>query len=238
MTPLLVVGLGLAAILAGTLLLRAYGPRARVGRLLAVTPGVSIAVARELALAGRGRYLRVEGRLDADDEFPDEGGRPLVFRRERLEARVDGRWRTLSDERRSIPFRLRHGLDAIAIDADALDAGVVVIPRVAEGTAGEVTGRVPAELPADAPVRLVVEALSTVDQATVLGVPTTSGSGEPVMGTGGGRPLVVSTMADPEAMRVLAGGGRRRPLLAAASLFAGLVLMTVGFGWALLSGGL
>lgn len=236
MTPLLVVGLGLAAIAAGALLLRTYGPRARVGRLLTVTPRVSIAAARDLAAAGRGRYVRVEGRLDADDEFPDEGDRPLVFRRARLNARVDGRWRTLTEERRSVPFRVREGLDVIAIDADALDAGVVVIARVFEGAAGEVPGRLPVQLPADTPVRLVVETLSSIDQATVMGVPAAAPDGEPRMGTGGGRPLVVSSLADPEAMRVLAGGDRRRPVLAAAALFTGLVLMSAGFGWALLSG--
>lgn len=238
MNPLLVVALGLAAIATGTLLLRTYGPRTRVGRLLGVTPRVSIAAARELAATGRGRYLRVEGRLDADDELADEGSRPLVFRRARLEARVGSRWRTLSDERRSVPFVVREGLDAIAIDADALDAGVVVIPRVSEGTAGEVPGRLRAELPTDTPVRLVVETLSSIDHATVLGLPIAARGGEPRIGAGGGRPLVVSTVADPEAMRILAGGDRRRPVVAAAAFFAGLILLAVGLGWALLAGGL
>ncbi len=228
----------MTAIAAGTFLLRSYGPRARVGRLIGVAPRYTIAAAREMAAAGRGRYMRLEGRLDADSALADAGDQQLVFRRARLEARLDGHWRTLNDERRSVPFFVRDGSDTISIDSDALDAGVVVIPRVSEGSAGDVPGRLPVGLPADTPVRLVVETLSSVDHATVLGVPLAGEDGEPRIGAGGGRPLVVSTVADSEAMRILAGGDRRRPVVAAAALFAGLILLAVGFGWALLTGGL
>src|SRR5665811_1118096 len=87
-TPLFVIAAGIVAIAIGSLLLRSYRPRVRVGRLLAVTPTVTIAAARGLASAGARRYVRVDGRLDADEVFPDEHDRPLVFRRRRVEARL------------------------------------------------------------------------------------------------------------------------------------------------------
>jgi len=47
--PLIVIAAGIVAIAIGTLLLQSYGPRVRVGRLLAVTPAVTFAAARRQA---------------------------------------------------------------------------------------------------------------------------------------------------------------------------------------------
>jgi len=236
-TPLLPIVLGLAAIALGSLLLRSYGPRARVGRLLAVTPVVSIADALALARAGRRRYVRIAGRIDADEELPDESAQPLVFRRVRVEARRDRAWRLLDETRTSVPFAVRDGLDAIPIDDAALGDGLVVVPREWEATAGEVPGQLPVELPPATPVRLRTEQLSAVDHATVLGVPANGPGGRPWMTAGTGRPLVVCALGDEEAMCILAEGDRRRPLVAAGALGAGLLLLAVGLGWALLAGG-
>ena len=80
------------------------------------------------AVGGPARYVRVSGRVDAEDEFEDDAHRPLVLRRTRLQVR-DGRdWHSIEDRREAVPFSVRDGLDAIAIDSDALDAGLVVIP--------------------------------------------------------------------------------------------------------------
>ncbi len=242
MTPFVVIAAGLAAIAVGTLLLRTYGPRVRVGRLLAVTPAVDIVEARSLAAQGLRRYVRVDGRLDADDEFPDESARPLVFRRRRVEARRGRDWRLLDEQRDVVPFRLREGLDEIDVDADALDVGLVTLVRESIGTAGEAAAALPpamlAGLPDDATVRLRIEHLSSVEHATVLGMPVASGDGRVTMTAGTGRPLVVSTLERDEAMRVLAEGRRARPLAAAAALGGGLMALAVGFLWALLAGGL
>ena len=43
---------------------------------------------------------------------------------------------SIEDRREAVPFEVREGLDAIAIDADALDDGLVVMPRESVGTAG------------------------------------------------------------------------------------------------------
>jgi len=246
-SPLVVIVAGLVSIGLGSLLLRTYGVRGRVGRLLAVTPAVGIAAARDIAAAGARRYVRVEGRLDADDDFPDENERPLVFRRRRLEARRGRGWAVLEERRDAVPFRVREGLDAIDVDVDALDAGLVTLVRESAGTAAEAVAALPAataplppslaSLPPMTPVRLRIEQLSSVEHATVLGVPVVLADGRVAMTSGTGRPLVISTLERAEAMRVLAGGSRARPAAAAAALGGGMAALAVGLAWALVAGG-
>ena len=232
-TPLILLVAGLIALVAGWLVLSSFGPRFRVGRLLASTPTVSVADALALS-AGPGRYVRVSGRVDAEDEFEDDAHRPLVLRRTRLQLR-DGRdWRSIEDRREAVPFSVRDGLDAIAIDADALDAGLVVIPRESVGTAGDAPDRVPAGTVPETPVRLLVEQVSSVEHAIVLGVPSPGPAGEPRMTAGLGRPLVLTTLDQDEAMRVLAGSHARRPLVAAICLAGGLVLISLALAWAVI----
>jgi hypothetical protein len=241
-SPLVVIAVGLVAIAVGTLLLRSYGPRMRVGRLLAVTPSVGIAAARALAAAGHRRYVQVDGRLDADDEFPDENERPLVFRRRRLETRRGRDWRLLDERLESVPFRLGEGLEQIDVDAGALDVGLVTLVRESVGTVEEAGGAlepaVRAGLAPGAVVRLRIEQLSSVEHATVLSVPVMTPDGRVVLTAGTGRPLVVSTLERDEAMRVLAEGGRARPVAAAVALVGGLLGLAGGLAWALLAGGL
>jgi hypothetical protein len=241
-TPLVAIAAGLAAIAAGTLLLRTYGPRMRVGRLLAVTPSVGIDEARALASAGVRRYVRVDGRLDADDDFPDENERPLVFRRRRLETRRGRGWQLLEERLESVPFRVGAGLEEVDVDAGALDVGLVTLVRESVGTAAEAEGALEPEararLAGSAIVRLRIEQLSSVEHATVLGVPVATPDGRVAITAGTGRPLVVCTLQRDEAMRVLAEGGRARPVAAAVALGGGLLGLAIGMAWALLAGGL
>ena len=88
MTPLLIGAVGLGALVAGGLILRTFGGAYRIGRLLATAPVVSVAEANAIAAEGRKAYVRVAGRIDAEDEFEDEHHRPLVFRRVRLQSRT------------------------------------------------------------------------------------------------------------------------------------------------------
>jgi hypothetical protein len=233
-TPLLLAILGAAALGAGFGVLRGYGPQYRVARLLATVPRVSVAEAIALSRGDRPRYVRVDGRLDAEEEFEDADHRPLVLRRTRIEARRGGTWRTLEDGRQAVPFEIREGLDAIAVDGAVLDHGLVVIPRESLGTAGDIPDRVPAGLPATTPVRVRIEQLSSVEHATVLGVPVADGAGGARLTAGLGRPLVLTTLEQREAMRILAEGGAARPRLAAALLGGGLVLLVAsGAAWLL-----
>ena len=93
-----------------------------------------------------------------------------------------------------------------------------------------------ARLSPETPVRLRIEQLSSVEHASVLGVPVIRADGAAQMTRGTGRPLVVCTLEREEAMRVLAGGTRARPVAAAVALACGLALLVAGLGWALLAG--
>jgi hypothetical protein len=78
---------------------------------------------------------------------------------------------------------------------------------------------------------MVVDLVSTVEHAAVLGVPQRAPGGELVMGPGLGRPLILTTLEDDEAMRVLTGGAAGRARLALACVVAGAVLLGLAVAW-------
>ena len=219
MLPLVLIALGVGAMVAGSIGFQRIAPRVRVGRIVAATPLVTIAEARALAASGKPRYVGVRGRIDAEEDFEDFAHRPLVLRRTRVEARRHGGWRSFEDSRELVPFEIRDGLDAIRVDGRGLDSGLVVVPRESEGVASDLGERAPADVAPDTPVRVIVEQVSAVDRAVVLGVPVMDGTDGPVLTAGLGRPLVLTTLERPEAIRLL-GGGRRASTLAAGVLLA------------------
>ncbi len=233
MTPILLIVVSLAALALGVAILRGLGPNYRVGRLLAATPTVTIGEARALA-SGPPRYVAVQGRIDAEDEFEDDAHRPLVLRRARIQLGDGGRWTTVDERIEVVDFEVREGLDAIGVDHSALDVGLVVVPRESVGTAGDASDRVPEGTAPSTAMRLRVEQVSSVEHAVVIGVPTREGDGSIRMRPGLGRPLILSTLERAEAMRILAADGPRRPWLAAVVFAAGLIGLAIGLAWAAL----
>jgi hypothetical protein len=252
-TPLLLGAAGVLALVAGGLVLRTFGAAYRIGRLLATTPAVTVAEAAAIATEGRHQYVRVTGRIDAQDEFEDADHRPLVFRRTRLEARAGRGWRAFEDQRDAVPFTINEGLDAIAIDPDALGEGLVVVPRESSGRAADLGDRAPAGLDPETPVRARIEQISSVEHAIAIGYPVAIDPGGTPGGPGGtpgepggagpgpevrltaarGRPLILTVLEPDEAMRILAGGDAGRTRLAAALLGTGAVLLAAAAVWAL-----
>jgi hypothetical protein len=232
-TPFLLVGLGLAVLAAGLGILLSFGHRYRVGRLLATAPLVTVAEAVRLAGEATPRYVRIEGRIDSEQEFEDADHRPLVLRRTRIDARTafGGLWRAVEDGIEAVPFQLNEGLDSIAIDESGLRDGLVVVPRESVGVAGDLDDRLPAEVPRNTPTRVTIEQVSSIEHAIVLGLPVTDGAGQPRMTAGLGRPLVLTTLEIPEAMRILTGGAILRARIAAGFLVAGATLLLVAGVW-------
>ena len=230
--PALVV-LGLAAGVLGFVLLRLSGSGWRIGRLLAAAPERTLAEATEIARAGEPAFVRLHGRIDSDEELPGDDGKPLVFRRRRLQRRA-GRsvWKTFDDERLAVPFRLSEKGERVSIEAEALGDGLVVVPRESEGVAADLTAdAVSGELPAmdpDVLVKLRIDQVSAVDHATAAGVPRLDEGGAVVLGPGLGRPLVLTTLDQDEAMRILAGTHRVRLLVAFGLLVAAPVAVVIG----------
>ena len=175
-------------------------------------------------------YIRVHGRIDSDEEFPGDDGKPLVFRRRRLQQATGARgWQTFDDERLAVPFGLTERGQRVAIDTEALGDGLVVVPRESVGVAADLRrgrrrGRLP-DLAPDTPVRLRIEQVSAVDHATAAGVPSLAGDGSVVLGPGLGRPLLLTTLELDEAMRVLARDRRGELLLAVGLLVAAPILV-------------
>ena len=234
MSPLLLALGGFGVLVAGVAVLRTFGPHYRVGRLLATTPRVTVDEAVALAKSGRPRYVRVDGRIDSEDDFEDADHRPLVFRRTRLEARRDGHWETFDDRRERVAFHVNEGLSSIGVDDAQLDAGLVVVPRESVGVAADLSGSPLAErttpLAPTTPVRARIEQVSSVEHATVLGVPVMDASGAR-MTSGLGRPLVLTTVERDEAMRILTGGRAVRLRIAAALVAIGLALLAISLVW-------
>jgi len=242
--PLLLAVAGALALGIAGAILRSFGPGYRVGRLLAVAPRVSIAEAVRIAEAGETAYIRVDGRIDSDDEFEDADHRPLVLRRTTLRWRPPGRrgsWATFDEATERVDFVVREGLDEIGVAAPELADGLVVVPRLRRGRAGDLGDEAPAGVPADADVTHTVEQVSSVEHATVAGVPRRGTDGKPVIGAGLGRPLLLTTLEHDEAMRILTGGATGRARIGIACLVAGAILLGGATIWlivdALLGGG-
>lgn len=238
MTAALLAVAGVACLVVAALVLRSLGSAYRVGRLLSSVPGISIDEAISVAESGAPRFVRVAGRIASDEEFPDENDRPLVFRRTRIEL-ADGRggWQRVLDDREAVPFGIEVRTAYIAVDAAALGEGLVVIPRESTGVVRDVPPDLTRDLPTDIgaglesagldpsmPARLIVDQVSAVEHATVAGQPVIR-DGRPLLTAGLGRPLILTTLEVPAAMRILAHSGRGRLLLAAVLLVAGLGLL-------------
>ena len=217
--PLVLAIAGVLAIGMAFAILRGFGPGYRVGRLLAVAPRVSVAEAIRMATAGESAYVRVDGRIDSEHEFEDEHHRPLVLRRTSLHwrpatgaggrGRSDTAWLPIGAPRvEHVPFVVSEGLDDIAVDGAALAEGLVVVPRISTGTVGDLGARAPADMDPSGAARQTVEQVSSVEHATVLGVPGNR-SGWPSVHLGRSRPT--TRPHDPRAGRGDARPHRRRP---------------------------
>lgn len=230
MIPLWLVGLGVVACLIAGLLLRRIGPGFRIARLLAGAPEVTVDEVATAATGGQ-PYVRVHGRIASDEEFPDEMERPLVYRRRRLELATDAsarHWQTLEDEVMAVPFGLEQRTAFVSVDAAQLDDGLTVIVRESVGTAADAPDRVPAGTPPGTPLRHRVLQVSAVEQAFVAGAPRIGEDGAAMLTAGAGRPLILTTLELPEAMRLLAAGNRRTVVAATVLLAIGLGLVALG----------
>ena len=227
------LSLALAAIglaLVSALVLRSVGSGLRIGRLLAGTRMVDIGEAMRLATTDPSRYVRVTGRISSDEEFPDDQNRPLVFRRTRLEIKGsgEGTWQSIFDEREAVPFGIESRSDYIGIDDVALADGMVVIPRISLGVVSELPADYATDVPAGTdpatPARLTIEQLSAVEHATAVGRVTLR-EGVPTLTAGTNRPLIVTTLDQAAAMRLLARGKRQRVVAGAVGFAVALGLL-------------
>jgi hypothetical protein len=229
--PLLLIVGGGVALVAAWWLLRSMGPGARVGRIIAVTKTVPVSEALAAAASGSPRYLGVLGRIDSAEDWEDEEHRPLVLRRRRLELRNGSRWEAFEDQREVVPFDISEGLDRIAVDGEALDAGLVVVTRESVGTAADIADRVPEGTDPATPARLRIHLLTSVDHAMVLGVPSMDPQRGAILRPGLGRPLILTNLEPKEAIRLLADGHRGTTKTISVLLGVGAAAVLAGIAW-------
>jgi len=232
----LLLALGAGLITLSVWASRRGGTRARSARLMA---GLAPVSPEEALLVGEGRYLAVQGSIDAAEAFDDENHRPLVYRRERVLVREDDTWRELERAVRSVQFYITSPSASIEIDADSLGDGLVVIERQWEGSVVELvtlgrtfsddaTSALVTALATSAPTltaRVVLEQISTLDRGTVVGL---LHNGR-LTAAGAGQPLVLTTLDRRDALRILgseARGSLAISLVTLAALLAGV--LTVG----------
>jgi hypothetical protein len=226
--PIILAIAGVLALVIAAAILRTFGAGYRVGRLLAVAPRVTVAEAIRIAEAGETAYVRIDGRIDSDADFEDEHHRPLVLRRTTQRTRPAsgrGSWTTIDVSTEQADFVVREGLEEIGVATADLAEGLVVVPRERRGRAGDLGEGAPAGVPAEAELTITIEQVSTVEHATVAGVPRRAPDGHVVMGSGMGRPLLLTTLERDEAMRVLTGGATSRAKVAIACLIAAVVFL-------------
>lgn len=239
---LLAIGVGLISL--SVWASRRGGTRVRSARLMA---GLAPVTPREALLVGEGRYIAVQGSIDAAEAFDDENHRPLVYRRERVLVRDGDTWREVERAARSVRFFLTDPSASIEIDAESLGDGLVVIERQWEGSVAELaasgrtfrdaaTATLIAKLSTDAPAltaRVVLEQISTLDRGMAVG---RMQDGRLTAGDAG-QPLVLTTLDRRDALRVL-GGESRRGLAVSALALAALVggMLIVGIALAGLVG--
>ena len=231
MIPGLLLALaGIASIVVAEVIAR-RSPAQRIGRTLAAARDVSLDEALRIAHAGEPRYVLVHGRISSEEEFPDENDRPLVYRRRRIDLRdAKGRWQAANPAVEGVPFGLESRDSFIAVDSAQLGAGLIVVPREAVGVVADLPGDIAPAAPTDpqTPARLVVEQVSAVEHASVAGVPSQLADGKPAMSSGLGRPLILTTLEIPEALRLLGTGRRATAVLTAVLVVVGVMLIGVG----------
>ena len=104
------------------------------------------------------------------------------------------------------------------------------MPREAVGVVADLPIDIAPATPTDpqTPARLVVEQVSAVEHASVAGVSSQLADGTPAMSSGLGRPLILTTLEVPEALRLLGTGRRVTALVTAVLIVTGVMLIGVG----------
>lgn len=235
----LVTGLALALAAAATL--RHVGARPKLARRLAGPKEVRVG-----QLIGDmdppQRPVRVTGRIRCREPLEMGGGERLVAYHRDVEVRVGGHWRTIERLRETRSFDLWDHDGALPLDPALAAEPLITIPGVWRGAANELeephrsaAQRVSEREGAISAARATTRTVNVTDRLLVLArvVRDERGSVRLEPPDGG---YVISALALPDAMRLLAGRSRRAAALGVIGLGVGIALAAIGV--ATLLGGL
>lgn len=180
------------------------------------------------------RPVRVAGRIRCRDPLETGGGERLVAFHRDVEVTAGGRWRRVERLRETRSFELWDHDGSLTVDPAAAAEPLVVIPKVWRGDPTQleephisaVARLVERHGPATA-ARSVIRTIDVTDRLLVVARAVRGDDGrvrlEPPAGG-----FVITTLALPDAMRLLGGPRRRLAALAVIGLGFGLALAVIG----------
>lgn len=179
------------------------------------------------------RPVRISGRIRCRDPLDAGGGERLVAYHRDVEARIAGRWRSVERMREARSFELWDHDGSVTIDPARASEPLIVIPQVWRGDPGELeephasaVARLAERAGPATEARAVVRTVNVTDRLLVLARPVRDAGGIRLEPPPGG--YLITTLALPDAMRLLGGRGRRRAALAVLGIAIGVTLAVAG----------
>jgi hypothetical protein len=187
------------------------------------------------------RPVRVAGRIRCRDPLETGGGERLVAFHRDVEVTAGGRWRSVERLRETRSFELWDHDGSLTVDPAAATEPLVVIPKVWRGDPTELeephtsaAARLVERHGSATAARSVIRTIDVTDRLLVVARAVRGDDGgvrlEPPAGG-----FVITTLALPDAMRLLGGPRRRLAALSVIGLGFGLALAVIGVIGALLA---
>lgn len=235
---LAVVGIVVAAVAA--LVLRSSGASPAVARRLAGPAEVPVGRLLDDAALPE-RPVRVAGRIRCREPLVSGDGERLVAFHRDVEVRIGGTWRGVERMRETRSFDLWDHDGSLALDLAGAAEPLITIPQVWRGSPEELeephTSSVARLAERHGPAteaRAVTRTINVTDRLLVLARPLADPPGPVRLAPPDGGYLVTN-LALPDAMRLLAGPNRRAAAGALVGAWAGIGLAVVGAIGALVS---
>jgi hypothetical protein len=231
---------GAAIAIAAWLALRSAGAQPALARRLAGPREVRVGQLLD-AIDVPERPVRVAGRIRCRDPLDAGDGERLVAFHRDVEVMAGGRWRSVERLRETRSFELWDHDGSLTVDPAAATEPLVVIPKVWRGDptrleephASGVARLAERYGPATA-ARSVIRTIDVTDRLLVVARAVRGNDGrlrlEPPPGG-----FVITTLALPDAMRLLGGPRRRVAALSVIGLGFGLALAVIGLFGALVA---
>lgn len=230
--------LGIVVTAVSLVVLRRTGARPDLARRLAGPPEAKVGSLLEGELPRRA--VRVTGRIRCRDPLVLPDGDRLVALHRDIEVEARGRWRTVERLRETRSFELWDHDGSLTLDPAAAAEPLITIPHVWTGAANELdepyrsaAARLAERHGAVGRARATTRSLAVTDRLLALARPVRDDAGRVRLEPPDGGYLI-SSLALPDAMRLLAGRHRRAAVAAVIGLLAGASLAAVGAVGALL----
>lgn len=224
---------GLLLTVGSLLVLRRTGAQPALARRLAGPREVKVGRVRsEEAMPGR--PVRIVGRIRCAEPLHLGGGERLVAFHRDVEVRVRGRWRIVERMRETRSFELWDHEGSLTLDPAAAAEPLITIPQTWRGSPEQLeephataVKRLVERHGEATEARAVTRTVNVTDRLLVLAQPIRDERGnlrlEPPRGG-----YLISTLALPDAMRLLGGRARRAAAIGVVGVGLGGVLLLVG----------